>query len=153
MWSTLEINKYLTFNPRSTQNRKFQEDGKTGVSLSKLESSNIYHVDVGKSNFWIGQSLLSILQSLTHTVNYSTWMLVGAICIISSFSFWKLDYLSDMTCFKNPLFDMIHVPANHIRCFSMILESDINPRYIHWTLTPFQLEKFQLKFHQNVCFT
>ena len=43
-------------------------------------------------------------------------------------------------------------PANHIRFFSVILESDIEPGYIHWTLTPFQLEKFQLKFSQYVCY-
>ena len=36
-------------------------------------------------------------------------------------------------------------PANLIR-----LESDVDPEYIHWTLTPFQLEKFQLKVSQYV---
>ena len=43
-------------------------------------------------------------------------------------------------------------PANHIRFFSVILELDIDPEYIHWTLTLFQLEKFQLKFSQYVCY-
>ena len=43
-------------------------------------------------------------------------------------------------------------PANHIRFFSVILESDIDLEYIHWTLTPFQLEKFQLKVSQYVCY-
>ena len=43
-------------------------------------------------------------------------------------------------------------PANHIRLFSVILESDIDPGYIHWTLTLFQSEKFQLKFSQYVCY-
>ena len=42
-------------------------------------------------------------------------------------------------------------PANHIRFFSVILESDIDTGYIHWTLTLFQSEKFQLKFSQYVC--
>ena len=43
-------------------------------------------------------------------------------------------------------------PANHIRFFSVILESDIDPGYIHWTLTLFQSEKSQLKFSQYVCY-
>ena len=42
--------------------------------------------------------------------------------------------------------------ASHIRFFSVILELDIDPRYIHWTLTPLQLEKFQLKVSQHVCY-
>ena len=33
-----------------------------------------------------------------------------------------------------------------------MLESDIDPGYIHWTLAPFQLEKFQLKVSQYVCY-
>ena len=43
-------------------------------------------------------------------------------------------------------------PASHIRFFSVILESYIDPVYIHWALTPFQLEKFQLKISQHVCY-
>ena len=57
------------------------------------------HNNVSKSNLWIGQSLFSILQSLIHSLNLSIWMLVaGAISISSLFSFWKLDYFSDMNC-------------------------------------------------------
>ena len=97
------------------------------------------------------QSLFSIPKSLTYPLNLSIWMLVGAISISSFFSFWNLDYFwhepfiwHDFMFFLNP--------ANHIRFFSVILESDIDPGYIHWTLTPFQLQKFQLKVSQYVCY-
>ena len=58
--------------------------------------------------------------------------------------------------FKKPFiwhnFTFFLNPANHIRFFFVILESDIDPGYIHWTLTLFQSEKFQLKFSQYVCY-
>ena len=102
------------------------------------------HVNVSKSNFWIGQSLFSILQSLTHPVDLLIRMLVGVISISSFFSSWKLDYFFDMNNF------IFLNPANHINLLSVILESDIDPVCIHWTLTPFQLEKFQVKVWQCV---
>ena len=71
-----------------------------------------------------GQSLFSILQSLTHPVNLSIWMLVGAISISSFFSFWKLDYFSDMNCLKNPLSDMISCSSS-----TQLITSDIRVRY------------------------
>ena len=43
-------------------------------------------------------------------------------------------------------------PAYHIRFFSVVLDSDIDPGYIHWALTLFQSEKFQQKFSQYVCY-
>ena len=81
-------------------------------------------------------------------------MLVGAISISSFFSFWKLDYFSDMTCLKNPLSDMISCSFSTqlITHSNQILKSDIDPGYIHWTLTPLRLEKFQLKFSQYMCY-
>ena len=50
--------------------------------------------------FCIGQSLFSMLQLLEHPVNLSVGMVVRAISI-SFFSFWKLNYFSEMTCSKN----------------------------------------------------
>ena len=41
-------------------------------------------------------------------------------------------------------------PANYIRFFLVILVSDIEPEYIHGTLTTLQLEKFQPKVSQYV---
>ena len=76
-------------------------------------------------------------------------MLVRAISISSFFSFWKLDYFSGMNCLKNTLPDMIWC------CFSSQLvssESDFDAGPIHWTLTPFRLEEFQLKVFQYVCY-
>ena len=105
----------------------------------------------------IGQSLFSTLQSLTHPLNLSIWMFVVAISMSSFFSFWKLDGLflwHELT--KEPFiwhnFMFFLNSANHIRLFSVILESDIDAGYIHWTLTLFQSEKFQLKFSQYVCY-
>ena len=126
-----------------------------GLSISLYH--NLPHITISKSNFRIGQSLFSILQSLPHPVNFSIGTLLGAISISSLFSFWKLDYFSDMNClFKEPFishdFTFFFNPANHIRFFSVILESDIDRGYIHWTLPPFQLEKFQLKISQYVCY-
>ena len=54
-------------------------------------------------------------------------MIVGAISTISSssfFSFWKLDYFSDMNCLKNPLSDMISCSSSTQR-----ITSDIRVRY------------------------
>ena len=88
-------------------------------------------------------------------MNRSIWMLVGAISISSIFSFWKLDYFCVINCIKNPLSDNFMFflnPANHIRLFSVILESDIDPGYFHWTWTPSKLEKIQLKVSQYVCY-
>ena len=82
------------------------------------------HIDVSKSNFWIAQSLFNILQSLTHQVNLSIWMLVGAISISSFFSFSKLDYFSDMNCLKNLLSDMISCSSS-----TQLITSDIRARY------------------------
>ena len=125
---------------------------------NEISNSNFYiqwvkYLTVGspvlmfRSNFWIGQSLFSISQSLTHPVNLSVWMLFGTI---SFFSFWKLDYFSNINCLKNPLSDMILcsplIQLITIDSF-LILESDIDPEYIHWALTP---EKFQLHFSQYV---
>ena len=62
---------------------------------------------VTKSNFWISQSLFSILQSQTQPLSLSIWMFVGAISIRSFFSFWKLNYFCDMSCLNNPLSDII----------------------------------------------
>ena len=78
----------------------------------------------------------STLHSLRDPVNLSIWILVGAISISS---FWKLDYSFDMNFVKNPLSDMISCssstqPINSD--FSGILESGIDPGYIHWTWTP-----------------
>ena len=74
-------------------------------------------------------------------------MLVGAISISSFFCFWKLDYFSDMNCLRNPLSDMISCSSS-----TQLVTSDIDPAYINWALTPFQLEKFQLKVSQYVCY-
>ena len=81
-------------------------------------------------------------------------MLVGAfstISISSFFNFWKLDYFSDMTCLKNPLSDLISCSSS-----AQLITSDIRVRYwprcILWTLTPFQMEKFQLKVSQYLCY-
>ena len=94
----------------------------------------LYHslppIDVSKSNFWIAQSLFSILQSLTQPLNLSIWMLVGTISISSFFSFWKLDYFSDMNCYQELFvwhFMFFLNPANHIRFSSAI----IRVRYWH----------------------
>ena len=65
-----------------------------------------------------------MLQSLIHPVNLSILMLVGAISISSFFSFWKLDYFSDMNCWKNPLFDMISCSSS-----TQLITSDIRVRY------------------------
>ena len=119
--------------------------------LSVWLSHRLPHINVSKSNFWIGQSLFSILQSLTHLLNLSIWMLVGAISISSFFSFWKLDYFSDMDCLKNPLAVMISCSSSTqliTSNFSVMLESNIDTGYIHWRLTPFQSEKLQLKLSQ-----
>ena len=43
-------------------------------------------------------------------------------------------------------------PADHIRFFSVLLESNIDTGYIHRWLTPFQLKTFQLKLSQYVCY-
>ena len=51
-------------------------------------------------------------------------MLVGAISISSFFSFWKLDYFSDMNCLKNPLSDMISCSSS-----TQLITSDIRVRY------------------------
>ena len=51
-------------------------------------------------------------------------MLAGAISISSFFSFGKLDYLSDMNCLKNPLFDMISCSSS-----TQLITSDIRDRY------------------------
>ena len=64
-------------------------------------------------------------------------MLVGAISISSFFSFWKLDYFSDMNGLKNSLSDTIACSSSTKLITSDLLESDIKPGYIHWTLTPF----------------
>ena len=74
-------------------------------------------------------------------------MLVGAISISSFFSFRILDYFSDINCLKNPLFDI-----TSCSCSTQLITSDMDPGYIHWTLTPFQLERFQLKVSQYVCY-
>ena len=81
-------------------------------------------INVSKSNFWIGQSLFSILQPLTHPVNLSIWMIVGAIGIRSFFNLWKLDYLSVINCLKNPLSDMISCSS-----LTQLITSDIRVRY------------------------
>ena len=48
-----------------------------------------------------------------------------------------LDYFFDMNSLKNSfiLYDLMFFlnAANHIRVFSLILESDIDPGYINWT--------------------
>ena len=51
-------------------------------------------------------------------------MPVGAISISSFFSFWKLDYFSDMNCLKNPLSDMISCSSS-----TQLITSDIRVRY------------------------
>ena len=51
-------------------------------------------------------------------------MLVGAISINSFFSFWKLDYFSDMNCLKNPLSDMISCSSS-----TQLITLDIIVRY------------------------
>ena len=86
-------------------------------------------------------------------MNLSIWILVGAINVSSYFSFWKLDYFSEMNRLKNPLSDMISCSSSTQLIvsdwlFSVILEWYIDPEYIHWTSIPFQLEKFQLKVSQ-----
>ena len=89
-------------------------------------------------------------------------MLAGAISISSYFSFWISisSFLKTGLFFWHQLFKEPYIwhdfmfflnPANHhIIFFSVILESDIDTGYIHWRLTPFQLEKFQLKLSQYV---
>ena len=99
--------------------------------------------------------MFSTLQSLKHQLNISIWLLVGVISISSFFSPWKLDsfwhgLFKEPFIWHNVMFFLN--PANHIRFFSVILESDIDPGYIHWTLTLFQSEKFLLKFSQYVCY-
>ena len=79
-------------------------------------------------------------------------MIVLAISITSFFSFWKLDYFSDMNCLKNPLSDMISCSSSTQLITSDFSLSDINLGYIHWTLTPFQSDKFQLKVSHYVCY-
>ena len=96
--------------------------GMDGLSIWLQHS--LPHINGSKSNFWIAQSLFSILQSLTHPVNFSIQMLVGAISISSFFSFWKLDYFSDMNCLKNPLSDMISCSSS-----TQLITSDIRVRY------------------------
>ena len=82
-------------------------------------------IDASILVLWIGQLLLSILQSLTSPVKLS-WMLVGAIRITSFFNLWKLYYFSDIASLRNPLSNS----TNHIRFFSVILESGLDSRYI-----------------------
>ena len=74
----------------------------------------------------------------------SPWILVGTISISS---FWKLNYFSEMTCPKNLLSDMVSCSSSIqliTSDFSLILELDINPGYIHWTWNQFQLEELKL---------
>ena len=86
------------------------------------------HSNVSKSNFWIDQSLFSILQSLAHPVNLLICMLVGAINIISFLSSLKLDYFLDADCLKNLLSDMISCSSS-----TQLITSDFSlwywPRY------------------------
>ena len=89
-------------------------------------------------------------------MNLSIWILVGAMSISSFFSFWNLHYFCKLNCLKNSLSNMISCSSS-IKLitsdfFFVILESDIDSEYIYWALTPLQLEKFQLKFSQYVCY-
>ena len=79
-------------------------------------------------------------------------MLVGAINISSFFSFWKLDYFSDMNYLKNPLSDMISCSFS-----TQLITSDIRvrswPRINSLNINSVPIgEKFQLKVSQYVCY-
>ena len=90
----------------STENKilalvlNFYKSGNAWVKYLTMWHRLLYISVVSKSFFWIHWLLFSVLQSLAHLANLSIWKLVGAIRISSLFSFWKLDYFSDMTCLK-----------------------------------------------------
>ena len=99
----------------------------------------------------IAQSLFSILQWLTHPVNLPIKILVGAISISSFFSFWKLDYFSDMNCLKNPLSDMISRSSS-----TQLITSDIRvrywPRMYSLNINSIPLGEISTKVFQYVCY-
>ena len=85
--------------------------------------------------FWIGQSLFFILQSLSRPVNLSIWTLVGAIRIISFFSFWELYNFADRACSKNLLSDIFSCSSltqliTSVNKVSLKLELVIDSGYI-----------------------
>ena len=106
-----------------------------------MHGLSIWQCDIGSSIlmlasqiFWIGQSLFFILQSLTRPVNLSIWMLVGAIRIISFFSFWELDNFADRFCSKNLLSDIFSYSSLtqliiSVNKVSLKLELVIDPGY------------------------
>ena len=73
------------------------------------------------------------------------------IKIGSCFSFWKLDYFTDMRLFKNIVdtrkllvdksFMFFLNPANHIKIYSVILKSDMEPGYILLKIKPISIRE------------
>ena len=73
------------------------------------------------------------------------------IKIGSCFSFWKLDYFTDMRLFKNIVdtrkllvdksFMFFLNPANHIKIYSVILKSDMEPGCILLKIKPISIRE------------
>ena len=107
-----------------------------------------------QSFFLFGQSLFSILQLLTHPVSLLTECSMEQLVLAVSSASENWSIFLTWPLIKEPFiwhdFMFFLNPANHIKFLSVILEPDINPGYIYWTITSFQLEKFQLKLSQYV---
>ena len=72
----------------------------------------------------------------------------GCVCVIALKSHCHLLFMF----FNSWKGDKVKRPARTLKYTLLILQSDIDPGYIHWTLTSFQLEKFEVKVSEYLCY-